>query len=257
MTPLESPRGDKSSSSSSSSSMSSPPPSSSSSKDLELRDGRLPREITSLRGHRFVLAPLLQDGDKELSEEELEALVNTRRDPDVVGHNLLSVVTVEHRHASGRSKSLSVSSSTTSNNHSSTSSSSSLSSASIGESASAAAGGAVAVVSDGVEYLYSWAAFLASLFRSDDPDATFEPSVCDVTTANFLPYMRRVNKDFNAYNRAVRRQSERHGKGIDAAAERAAASARAGKEGRDARSELPQQLSAGQDVPCRQEPHHR
>ena len=201
------------------------PPSSTSpspSHSAQLRERKLPREISSLRGHRFVLAPLLQDDDKELSVEELQALVNTRRDPDVVGHNLLSVITVEHQHGSGRSKSLSASSLPASSSPPAQSSSSSPSSSSISESASAAAGGAVAVVSDGVEYLYSWAAFLASLWRSDDPDATFEPSVCPVTTADFLPYMRRVNKDFNAYNHAIRRQSERHGKGIDAAAERAA-----------------------------------
>ena len=175
-----------------------------------MRRQPLPREISALGGG-FVLAPLLQDSGRSLSDSELDALVNARKDPDVIGHNLLSVVTVDER---GSQISTTSSSSSTASSNSTANST---------PTPSGAAGDSVATtLTDGVEYLYSWAAFLASLWRSDDPEATFEPSTCTVSTADLLTYMRRVNKSYNAYNHAILRQKERHGKGIDEAAERAA-----------------------------------
>ena len=136
-----------------------------------------------------ILNPIMQDSNLELTQLQLSALVNTRRDTDVLSHNLLSVIVSDKT----------VPIPTSSNPNSLTSN-------------------AYNAISSMVE----WAAFLASLWRSDDPDATFEPSFTDVETADFLPYLRRQQAIYNKYKQAVQRQTERHGKGIDAAAERAA-----------------------------------
>ena len=151
------------------------------------------------------LNPLMQDDHIELTPDQLSALVNTRRDPDVLSHNLLSVI------VSDRTVPI-----PTSSNPSSLTSNAYNAFASMVE----------------------WAAFLTSLWRSDDPDATFEPSVTDVETADFLPYLRRHINEYNKYKNAVERQTSRHGKGIDAAAERAAF--RAASIGGDSDSASPQ-----------------
>ena len=155
--------------------------------------------------------PLTHDDDFALSDDDIARLVNARRDPDVVGHNLLSVIV---NPGSSASSSGSMSSSAASASASTTGTAPAPPTSALTTTANPLAGV--------VESMISWAAFLASLWRPDDPDASFEPSSSPVQTADFLPYLRRVNKAFNAYSRAVRRQSARNGKGIDAAAARAA-----------------------------------
>ena len=139
------------------------------------------------------LNPIMQDDTVLLTPSQLSNLVNTRRDPDVVSHNLLSVV---------------VQTSGSRTPHHPQSDSPTL----IEWVAS----------NNAISSMVEWAAFLSTFWRADDPDATFEPSVTDVEIADFLPYLRRINAEYNNYRNAVSRQSERHGKGIDAAAERAA-----------------------------------
>jgi hypothetical protein len=139
--------------------------------------------------------PILQDDHMELTQHQLDALVNTRRDPDVLSHNLLSVIVSDR-----------VVPIPTSSNQNTLSSN----------------------AYNAITSMVEWAAFLASLWRADDPDATFEPSLVHVETADFLPYMRRMNATYNSYRRSVLRQEVRHGKGIDAAAERAALSSSSG-----------------------------
>ena len=139
------------------------------------------------------LVPIVQDDHAELTSDQLDSLVNTRCDPDVLSHNLLSVIVsdrIPHKIINPSPS-----------NHSSASS---------------------YPLVDTLTSMVEWAAFLSALWRTDDPDATYEPSRSNVETADFLPYLRRINSEYNKYQNAIVRQSERHGKGIDAAAERAA-----------------------------------
>ena len=166
------------------------------------------------------LLPILQDDQVELTTDQLNSLVNTRCDPDVQSHNLLSVIVSDRiPHKINVSSSSSSSSSTTTSSTSSSNSPTS-SAATFAATSQNILGwvGANATIFSMVE----WAAFLSTYLRSDDPDATFEPSISDVQTSDFLPYLRRINAEYNAYRNAMTRQTERHGKGVDATAVRAA-----------------------------------